>query len=215
MCSSLFCIIIILSNNICSPPKRGRPQVRLPIKTRGRFGPSFSSRSQRQDPGRYPSRSQQSTPKATASKTAGRNLRKTRSAPPTETRSLRLGSRSTRHSPNALQADVFVELLSPRGKRRVRKSADNTPEHSPSLTSLRVSTSRPSVQLIPLNSAERLSLQDSESKRRGRKRQSTGMTSDSYSSLSEKIDSFSLFTSCSYDTPQSGLKHTSLKRQLC
>lgn len=156
-----------------SPPKRGRPQVRLPIKTRGRFGPSFSSRSQRQDPGRYPSRSQQSTPKATASKTAGRNLRKTRSAPPTETRSLRLGSRSTRHSPNALQADVFVELLSPRGKRRVRKSADNTPEHSPSLTNLRVSTSRPSVQLIPLNSAERLSLQDSESKRRGRKRQST------------------------------------------
>lgn len=156
-----------------SPPKRGRPQVRLPIKTRGRFGPSFSSRSQRQDPGRYPSRSQQSTPKTTASKTAGRNLRKTRSAPPTETRSLRLGSRSTRHSPNALQADVFVELLSPRGKRRVRKSADNTPEHSPSLTNLRVSTSRPSVQLIPLNSAERLSLQDSESKRRGRKRQST------------------------------------------
>ncbi|XP_034369928.2 bromodomain adjacent to zinc finger domain protein 1A isoform X3 [Arvicanthis niloticus] len=156
-----------------SPPKRGRPQVRLPIKTRGRFGPSFSSRSQRQDPGRYPSRSQQNTPKTTASKPAGRNLRKTRSAPPTESRSLRVGSRSTRHSPNALQADVFVELLSPRGKRRVRKSADNTPEHSPSFTNFRVSTSRSSGQLIPLNSAERLSLQDSESKRRGRKRPST------------------------------------------
>ncbi|GAB1297436.1 Bromodomain adjacent to zinc finger domain protein 1A [Apodemus speciosus] len=149
-----------------SPPKRGRPQVRLPIKTRGRFGPSFPSRSQRQDSGRYPSRSQQSTPKTTASKPAGRNLRKARSAPPTETRPLRAGSRSARHSPNALQADVFVELLSPHGKRRVRKSADNTPEHSPSF-------SRSSRQLIPLNTAERLSLQDSESKRRGRKRQST------------------------------------------
>ncbi|XP_021510903.2 bromodomain adjacent to zinc finger domain protein 1A isoform X1 [Meriones unguiculatus] len=156
-----------------SPPKRGRPQVRLPIKTRGRFGSSFSSRSQRQDPGRYPSRSQQSTPKATASKAAGRVLRKVRSAPPTEARSLRIGGRPTRHSPGALQADVFVELLSPRGKRRVRKSADNTPEHSPSFTNFRVSTSRSSGQLIPLNPAERLSLQDSDSKRRGRKRQST------------------------------------------
>ncbi|CAO2586309.1 Bromodomain adjacent to zinc finger domain protein 1A [Lemmus lemmus] len=150
-----------------SPPKRGRPQVRLPIKTRGR--------SQRQDPGRYPSRSQQSTPKTTASsKTAGRNLRKIRSAPPTETRSLRIASRSTRQSPGALQADVFVELLSPRGKRKVRKSADNTPEHSPSITNFRVSTSRSSGHLIPLNTVAGLSLQDSDSKRRGRKRQSTG-----------------------------------------
>ncbi|XP_031213577.1 bromodomain adjacent to zinc finger domain protein 1A [Mastomys coucha] len=155
-----------------SPPKRGRPQVRLPIKTRGRFGPSFPSRSQRQDPGRYPSRSQQSTPKTTASKPAGRSLRKTRSAPPTETRSLRAGSRSTRHSPNALQADVFVELLSPHGKRKVRKSADNTLEHSPGFTNFRVSTSRSSRQLIPLNTAG-LSLPEGESKRRGRKRQST------------------------------------------
>lgn len=154
-----------------SPPKRGRPQVRLPIKTKGRFGPSFPSRSQRQDPGRYPSRSQQSTPKNTA-KSASKNLRKTRSAPPTETRSLRVGSRSTRHSPSALQ-DVFVELLSPHSKRRGRKGADHTPEHSPSFTNFRVSTSRSSRQLIPLNTAESLSLQHSESKRRGRKRQST------------------------------------------
>ncbi|XP_029340592.1 bromodomain adjacent to zinc finger domain protein 1A isoform X3 [Mus caroli] len=154
-----------------SPPKRGRPQVRLPIKTKGKFGPSFPSRSQRQDPGRYPSRSQQSTPKTTA-KSASKNLRKTRSAPPTETRSLRVGSRSTRHSPSALQ-DVFVELLSPHGKRRGRKGADHTPEHSPSFTNFRVSTPGSSRQLIPLNTAESLSLQDSESKRRGRKRQST------------------------------------------
>nr|XP_048271339.1 bromodomain adjacent to zinc finger domain protein 1A isoform X1 [Myodes glareolus] len=155
-----------------SPPKRGRPQVRLPIKTRGRLSSSFSSRSQRQDPGRS-SRSQQSTPKTTASKTAGRNLRKIRSAPPTETRSLRIASRSTRQNPGALQADVFVELLSPRGKRKVRKSADNTPEHSPSITNFRVSTSRASGHLIPLNTVAGLSLQDSDSKRRGRKRQST------------------------------------------
>ncbi|XP_049994816.1 bromodomain adjacent to zinc finger domain protein 1A isoform X3 [Alexandromys fortis] len=156
-----------------SPPKRGRPQVRLPIKTRGRLSSSFSSRSQRQDPGRYPSRSQQSTPKTTASKTAGRNLRKIRSAPPTETRSLRNASRSTRQSPGALQADMLVELLSPRGKRRVRKSADSTPEHSPSIANFRVGTSRSSVHLIPLNTDAGLSLQDSDSKRRGRKRQST------------------------------------------
>lgn len=166
------------SNNIYSPPKRGRPQVRLPIKTRGRLSSSFSSRSQRQDPGRYPSRSQQSTPKTTASKTAtGRSLRKIRSAPPTEARSLRIASRSTRHSPGALQADVFVELLSPRGKRRVRKSADITPEHSPSFSNFRVSTARSGGQLTPLPAATGHSLQDSDSKRRGRKRQSTGMTS--------------------------------------
>lgn len=165
----------MFSNNFCSPPKRGRPQVRLPIKTRGRLSSSFSSRSQRQDPGRYSSRSQQSTPKTTASKTAGRNLRKIRSAPPTETRSLRIASRSTRQNPGALQADVFVELLSSRGKRKVRKSADNTPEHSPSITNFRVSTSRASGHLIPLNTVAGLSLQDSDSKRRGRKRQSTGM----------------------------------------
>ncbi|XP_051001948.1 bromodomain adjacent to zinc finger domain protein 1A isoform X2 [Acomys russatus] len=156
-----------------SPPKRGRPQVRLPIKTRGKFGSSLSSRSQRQDPGRYPSRSQQSTPKSTASKTPGRSLRKVRSAPPTETRSLRPGSRPTRHSPGALQADVFVGLLSPRGKRRGRKSAESTPEHSPSFPNFRVGASRASGHLIPLNPAERLSLQDSDSKKRGRKRQST------------------------------------------
>ncbi|KAL6084872.1 hypothetical protein STEG23_019646, partial [Scotinomys teguina] len=148
-----------------SPPKRGRPQVRLPIKTRGRL-------SQRQDPGRYPSRSQQSTPKTT-SKTASRSLRKVRSAPPTETRSLRIASRSTRHSPGALEADVFVELLGPRGKRKVRQSADNTPEHSPSLANFRVGTARSSGQLTPLNTAAGLSLQDSDARRRGRKRQST------------------------------------------
>uniref|UniRef100_A0A8C0R6N4 Bromodomain adjacent to zinc finger domain protein 1A n=1 Tax=Canis lupus dingo TaxID=286419 RepID=A0A8C0R6N4_CANLU len=157
-----------------SPPKRGRPQVRLPIKTRGRISTSFSSRGQRQDPGRYTSRSQQSTPKTTvSSKTTGRSLRKIRSAPPTETKSLRIAGRSTRQSYGPLQADVFVELLSPRRKRRGRKSANNTPENSPNFPNFRVIATKSSEKSRSLNVTSKLSLQDSESKRRGRKRQST------------------------------------------
>ncbi|KAM9645110.1 bromodomain adjacent to zinc finger domain protein 1A isoform 1-T1 [Trichechus inunguis] len=157
-----------------SPPKRGRPQVRLPIKTRGRLNSSFSSRGQRHDPGRYASRSQQSTPKTiVSSKTTGRSLRKIKSAPPTETKSLRIASRSTRQSHGPLQADVFVELLSPRRKRRGRKSANNTPENSPSFPNFRVIATKSSEPSRSLNVASKLSLQDSESKRRGRKRQST------------------------------------------
>ncbi|XP_021551442.1 bromodomain adjacent to zinc finger domain protein 1A isoform X2 [Neomonachus schauinslandi] len=157
-----------------SPPKRGRPQVRLPIKTRGRLSSSFSSRGQRQDPGRYTSRSQQSTPKTTvSSKTTGRSLRKIKSAPPTETKSLRIAGRSTRQSYSPLQADVFVELLSPRRKRRGRKSANNTPENSPNFPNFRVIATKSSEKSRSLNVTPKLSLQDSESKRRGRKRQST------------------------------------------
>lgn len=157
-----------------SPPKRGRPQVRLPIKTRGRLNSSFPSRGQRQDPGRYTSRSQQSTPKTTvSSKTTGRSLRKIKSAPPTVTKSLRIASRSTRQSHGPLQADVFVELLSPRRKRRGRKSASNTPENSPNFPNFRVIATKSSERPTSLNVASKLSLQDSESKRRGRKRQST------------------------------------------
>ncbi|XP_026921377.1 bromodomain adjacent to zinc finger domain protein 1A isoform X2 [Acinonyx jubatus] len=157
-----------------SPPKRGRPQVRLPIKTRGRLSSSFSSRGQRQDPGRYTSRSQQSTPKTTvSSKTTGRSLRKIKSAPPTETKSLRIAGRSTRQSYGPLQADVFVELLSPRRKRRGRKSANNTPENSPNFPNFRVIATKSSEKSRSLSVASKLSLQDSESKRRGRKRQST------------------------------------------
>ncbi|KAF7474055.1 bromodomain adjacent to zinc finger domain protein 1A isoform X2 [Marmota monax] len=157
-----------------SPPKRGRPQVRLPIKTRGRLSSSFSSRGQRQDPGRYPSRSQQSTPKTTlSSKSTGRSLRKIKSAPPTETKSLRIASRSTRHSHGTLQADVFVELLSPRRKRRGRKSANSTPNNSPNFPNFRVISTKSSEQSRSLNVASRISTQASESKKRGRKRQST------------------------------------------
>ncbi|KAI5771166.1 BAZ1A [Gulo gulo luscus] len=158
-----------------SPPKRGRPQVRLPIKTRGRLSSSFSSRGQRQDPGRYTSRSQQSTPKTTvpSKTTSGRSLRKIKSAPPTETKSLRIAGRSTRQSYGPLQADVFVELLSPRRKRRGRKSANNTPENSPSFPNFRVIATKSGDKSRSLNVTPKLSLQDSGSKRRGRKRQST------------------------------------------
>ncbi|KAM5336995.1 bromodomain adjacent to zinc finger domain protein 1A [Glossophaga mutica] len=155
-----------------SPPKRGRPQVRLPIKTRGRLNSSFSSRGQR-DPRRYTSRSQQSTPRTTvSSKATGRSLRKIKSAPPTETKSLRIASRSTRQSHGPLQQDVFVELLSPRRKRRSRRSANNAPENSPTFPNFRVIATKPSELSRSLNVASKLSLQDSESKRRGRKRQS-------------------------------------------
>ncbi|XP_006835417.1 PREDICTED: bromodomain adjacent to zinc finger domain protein 1A isoform X2 [Chrysochloris asiatica] len=157
-----------------SPPKRGRPQVRLPIKTRGRLNSSFSSRGQRHDPGRYTSRSQQSTPKTiVSSKTAGRSLRKIKSAPPTETKSLRISSRSTRQNHGSLQADVFVELISPPRKRRGRKSANDTPENSPNFPNFRVITTKLSEPSRSLNVTPKLSLRDSESKRRGRKRQST------------------------------------------
>ncbi|KAM6202836.1 bromodomain adjacent to zinc finger domain protein 1A [Rhynchocyon petersi] len=155
-----------------SPPKRGRPQVRLPIKTRGRLNSSFSSRGQRQDTGRYASRSQQSTPKTIASsKTPGRSLRKIKSAPPSGTKSLRIASRSTRQS-GPLQSDELVELLSPQRKRRGRKSANNTPENSPNFPNFRVIASKSSESSRSLNVTSKLSLQDSESKRRGRKRQS-------------------------------------------
>ncbi|XP_054522457.1 bromodomain adjacent to zinc finger domain protein 1A isoform X8 [Pan troglodytes] len=155
-----------------SLPKRGRPQVRLPVKTRGKLSSSFSSRGQQQEPGRYPSRSQQSTPKTTVSSKTGRSLRKINSAPPTETKSLRIASRSTRHSHGPLQADVFVELLSPRRKRRGRKSANNTPENSPNFPNFRVIATKSSEQSRSVNIASKLSLQESESKRRCRKRQS-------------------------------------------
>lgn len=181
----------MFSNNIYSPPKRGRPQVRLPIKTRGRLSSSFSSRGQRQDPGRYTSRSQQSTPKTTvpSKTTSGRSLRKIKSAPPTETKSLRIAGRSTRQSYGPLQADVFVELLSPRRKRRGRKSANNTPENSPNFPNFRVIATKSGDKSRSLNVTPKLSLQDSESKRRGRKRQSTGMKKSNLF-LPKKIESF-------------------------
>ncbi|KAM5235810.1 bromodomain adjacent to zinc finger domain protein 1A isoform 2-T2 [Ctenodactylus gundi] len=159
-----------------SSPKRRRPQLRLPIKTRGRLSSSFSSRGQRQDPRRYPSRSQQSTLRAAvSSRTTGRCLRKIKSAPPTETKSSRIASRSTRHSHGTEKAKVFVELLSPPRKRRGRKNANNTPENSPNFPNFRVIT-KASELSRSLNVDSRLCLQENEPKRRCRKRQSTELS---------------------------------------
>ncbi|XP_074146680.1 bromodomain adjacent to zinc finger domain protein 1A isoform X6 [Sminthopsis crassicaudata] len=164
------------------PPKRGRPQLRFPIKPRGRLSTSITSRgSQRQDSGRCTSRNQQSISKATgsSSKTTGRNLRKIKSAPATETKaSLRLTSRSTRQSHGSLQADVFVELISPQRRRRGRKTAKNIPENSPSsLPNFRVINTKSSEEGRLLHSTPKLSIQDREPKRRGRKRQSADSSS--------------------------------------
>ncbi|XP_068938308.1 bromodomain adjacent to zinc finger domain protein 1A isoform X2 [Petaurus breviceps papuanus] len=161
-----------------TPPKRGRPQLRFPIKARGRLSTSFSSRGgQRQDSGRYTSRNQQIIPKPTgsSSKITGRNLRKIKSAPATETKaSLRLTSRSTRQNHGSLQADVFVELISPRRRCRGRKTAKNIPVNSPSnFPNFRVIATKTSEEARLLHSTPKLSVQDREPKRRGRKRQST------------------------------------------
>ncbi|XP_032618737.1 bromodomain adjacent to zinc finger domain protein 1A isoform X1 [Chelonoidis abingdonii] len=163
-----------------SPSKQGRPQVKLPLKMRAaKLNNPFSNRSsQRQACGRYASRSQQNTPKQTesSSKVTGRGIRKIKSAPPSVTKpSLRLNSRTTRQSQGSLRADVFVELLSPRRRRRGRKTADSTSDNSPSLGFRIVATtdSYERLRRSPPVSTQKFPLQDSESKRRGRKRQST------------------------------------------
>ncbi|NXK27058.1 BAZ1A protein, partial [Arenaria interpres] len=162
-----------------SPSKQGRPQVKFPLKMRAaKLNNPFSSRnSQRQ--ARYASRSQQNTPKHTesSSKVTRRGLRKVKSAPPSVTKpSLRLTSRTTRQSQSSLQAEVFVELLGPRRRRRGRKSADNTLENSPSnslgFRIVDTADSNERLRKCPV-SASKLSLPVTEPKRRGRKRQST------------------------------------------
>uniref|UniRef100_A0A8C3QLV6 Bromodomain adjacent to zinc finger domain protein 1A n=1 Tax=Cyanoderma ruficeps TaxID=181631 RepID=A0A8C3QLV6_9PASS len=157
-----------------SPSKQGRSQVKFPLKMRAaKLNNPFSSQnSQRQ--ARYASRSQQIE---SSSKITRRGLRNIKSASSAVTKStLRLNSRTTRQSQSSLQADVFVELLSPRRRRRGRKSADNALENSPSnsLGFRIVDTADPSERLrkFPV-SASKLSLPVAEPKRRGRKRQST------------------------------------------
>ncbi|XP_042719241.1 bromodomain adjacent to zinc finger domain protein 1A isoform X1 [Lagopus leucura] len=160
-----------------SPSKHGRPQVKFPLKMRAaKLNNPFSSRNiQRQ--GRYSSRSQQNTPKqAGSSRVTRRGLRKIKSAPPSVTKpTLRLSSRTTRQSQSSLQADVFVELISPRRRRRGRKNADNALENSPDSLGFRIVDSADSnerVRKYPV-APPKLSLPVSEPKRRGRKRQST------------------------------------------
>uniref|UniRef100_A0A8D2L7U3 Bromodomain adjacent to zinc finger domain protein 1A n=1 Tax=Varanus komodoensis TaxID=61221 RepID=A0A8D2L7U3_VARKO len=160
--------------------KSRKPQVKLSLRTRAaKLTTTISSQCiQRQGPGRYSSRSQQNTPKQTGSlcKTAGKGVRKTRSAPSSVTKSSRLNSRTTRHSRGLLQADAFIELMSPRRQRRGRKTADSTPDSSPAsnLGFRIVDTMDSSKQISPPCSIVQNSPQESEPKRRGRKRQSTG-----------------------------------------
>ncbi|XP_068873904.1 bromodomain adjacent to zinc finger domain protein 1A isoform X2 [Aphelocoma coerulescens] len=157
-----------------SPSKQGRSQVKFPLKMRAaKLNNPFSSQnSQRQ--ARYASRSQQIE---SSSKITRRGLRNIKSASSAVTKpTLKLNSRTTRQSQSSLQADVFVELLGPRRRRRGRKSADNTLENSPSnsLGFRIVDTADSSERLrkFPV-SASKLSLPVAEPKRRGRKRQST------------------------------------------
>ncbi|XP_064004878.1 bromodomain adjacent to zinc finger domain protein 1A isoform X5 [Pogoniulus pusillus] len=158
-----------------SPSKQGRHQVKFPLKMRAaKLNNPFSSlNSQRQT--RYTSRSQQNTPKQaeSSSKATRRGLRKVKSAPPSETKpSLRLSSRTTRQSQSSLQAGVFVELLSPRRKRRGRRSADSALENSPSnALGFRIVETADSSER--LRKYPKLALPVTEPKRRGRKRQST------------------------------------------
>ncbi|XP_053801084.1 bromodomain adjacent to zinc finger domain protein 1A isoform X4 [Vidua macroura] len=157
-----------------SPSKQGRSQVKFPLKMRAaKLNNPFSSQnSQRQ--ARYTSRSQQIE---SSSKITRRGLRNIKSASSAVTKpTLRLNSRTTRQSQSSLQADVFVELISPRRRRRGRKCADNTLGNSPSnsLGFRIVDTADPGEQLrkFPV-SASKVSLPVAEPKRRGRKRQST------------------------------------------
>ncbi|NWU94746.1 BAZ1A protein, partial [Upupa epops] len=158
-----------------SPSKQGRPQVKLPLKMRAaKLNNPFSSQnSQRQ--ARNTSRNQQNTSKQVepSSRVTRRGLRKVKSAPQSETKpSLRLTSRTTRQSQNSLQTDVFVELLSPRRKRRGRKNDDSTQENDPSSSlGFRIVDTGDSGER--LKKYRKLSLPDTEPKRRGRKRQFT------------------------------------------
>uniref|UniRef100_A0A670IR38 Bromodomain adjacent to zinc finger domain protein 1A n=1 Tax=Podarcis muralis TaxID=64176 RepID=A0A670IR38_PODMU len=159
--------------------KSRKPQVKLALRTRAaKLATSISGQySQRQSTGRYSSRSQQNTPKQTgfASKATGKGIRKTRSAPSSVAKSSRLSSRTTRQNRDLLQADTFIELTSPQRRRRGRKTADNTPESSPSSSlGFRIvdATDSKEKKSSPIPIVKN-SPQDTEPKKRGRKRQST------------------------------------------
>ncbi|KAH0620540.1 hypothetical protein JD844_021104 [Phrynosoma platyrhinos] len=156
--------------------RSGKPQINLALRTRTAKLTTTISRqsSQQQNTGRYSSRSQQNTPKSTGSyKATGKVIRKTKSAPPSVTKSSRLNSRTTRHNRSLLQADAFIELTSPRRQRRGRKTADNTPASSPSnsvgfrIVDTVVSSEKKSAPVPIVKNY----LVDLEPKKRGRKRQ--------------------------------------------
>uniref|UniRef100_A0A8C6X9Q0 Bromodomain adjacent to zinc finger domain protein 1A n=1 Tax=Naja naja TaxID=35670 RepID=A0A8C6X9Q0_NAJNA len=152
--------------------KLGNPQVKLTLRTRA---PKLASN--QLSTGRYNSRSQQNTPKQIGSsyKAFGKNIRKTKFAPPSVTKTLRLSSRITRHKQEMLKADAFVELTSHRRQRRGMKTTDTVPDSSSSGSfgfriieemNLRKEKSSPI-------SVEKKS-QETDPPKRGRKRKSTG-----------------------------------------
>ncbi|XP_032086639.1 bromodomain adjacent to zinc finger domain protein 1A isoform X2 [Thamnophis elegans] len=150
--------------------KLGNPQVKLTLRTR-----ASKLASNQLSTGRYNSRSQQNTPKQIGSsyKAPGKNIRKTKSAPPSGTKTLRLSSRITRHNQEMLKADAFIELTSHRRQRRGIKTTDTTPDSSSGSFGFRIieemnlrkeKSSPISVEKKP---------QDTDPPKRGRKRQST------------------------------------------
>ncbi|XP_070796570.1 bromodomain adjacent to zinc finger domain protein 1A isoform X2 [Pituophis catenifer annectens] len=150
--------------------KLGNPQVKLTLRTRA---PKLASN--QLSTGRYNSRSQQNTPKQIGSsyKTLGKNIRKTKSAPPSVTKTLRLSSRITRHNQEMLKADAFIELTSHRRQRRGTKTTDTTPDSSSGSLGFRIieEMNLRKEKSSPI-SVEKKS-QDTDPPKRGRKRQST------------------------------------------
>ncbi|XP_078248441.1 bromodomain adjacent to zinc finger domain protein 1A isoform X1 [Pogona vitticeps] len=159
--------------------KSGKPQVKLSLRPRAaKLTTTISSQSfQRQSSRRYNSRSQHNTPKPDGSsfKATGRIIRKIKSAPPSVAKSSRPNSHTTRHNRGMLQRDEFIELTSPRRQLRRRKTADNTPASSPSSSfGFRiVNALNTRKQKSPPISVVKSYPQDTESKKRGRKRQTT------------------------------------------
>uniref|UniRef100_A0A0K8S289 Bromodomain adjacent to zinc finger domain protein 1A n=1 Tax=Crotalus horridus TaxID=35024 RepID=A0A0K8S289_CROHD len=151
--------------------KLGKPQVKLTLRTRA---PKLASN--QLSTGRYNSRSQQNTPKQNGSsyKALGKYIRKTKSAPPSVTKTLRLSSRITRHNQEMLKAEAFIELTSHRRQRRGTKTTDSTPESSSSgslgfriIDEMNLRKEKSSPISVGKKS------QDTDPSKRGRKRQST------------------------------------------
>nr|XP_033807234.1 bromodomain adjacent to zinc finger domain protein 1A [Geotrypetes seraphini]XP_033807235.1 bromodomain adjacent to zinc finger domain protein 1A [Geotrypetes seraphini]XP_033807236.1 bromodomain adjacent to zinc finger domain protein 1A [Geotrypetes seraphini] len=163
-----------------SLPRRGRSQVRLPLKTRG-----TGRGSQRQDTGKV-SRSQQSTPKQTypISKIIGRGTgRKTRSSPVPETKQSSRLSHNLYLSQSMLEANgSFIEMVTSRGRGRGRgrgrrrgrgvsqSNRSHTSENSPSVFRLFQLDSTGSAEKARHDSTQNL---PPRTKGRGKKRQFT------------------------------------------
>ncbi|XP_070611739.1 bromodomain adjacent to zinc finger domain protein 1A isoform X2 [Erythrolamprus reginae] len=153
--------------------KFGEPQVKLTLRTR-----ASKLANNQLSTGRYNSRSQQNTPKQIGSsyKALGKNIRKTKSAPPSVTKALRLSSRITRHNQEVLKADAFIELTSRQRQRRGTKTTDTTPESSSGSFGFKIieDVNLRKRKSSPISVGKKS--QDTDSLKRGRKRQSTELS---------------------------------------